>query len=143
MVKYFSNILTKSLINNSVSKNPTDVLFPFRNVVSGILYYIPFFSGYFHTFQSKKCFIFCLLLLVAGVGSVNGATKTWTPTTGGAWTTGGNWNPSAPVAGDDVVINSDQSANITAVPTISLNSLTVSGTCSLVSSSGSKTMTIG
>src|ERR1035437_9415808 len=81
MVNCYSNTPSKSIINNSVSKNPTDVLFTFRNVVSGILYYIPFSSGYFHTFQSKKCFIICLLLLVMGVGSVSGqitTLNTWT-----------------------------------------------------------------
>ncbi|MGL2963206.1 T9SS sorting signal type C domain-containing protein [Flavobacterium sp. RSB2_4_14] len=62
------------------------------------------------------------------------ATKTWVPTTGGNWTTAGNWSPSgAPAAGDNVIINSDQSAAITAHPAISLASLTVSGNCNLQS----------
>ena len=62
---------------------------------------------------------------------INAKTTTWTPTTGGAWTTAGNWNNGLPVAGDDIIINSAQSAAITAVPTITLNSLTVSGNCTL------------
>ena len=74
------------------------------------------------------------------------ATKSWVGTTGGAWTTSGNWNPSgAPAAGDDVTIPADQSAAITAIPTISLNSLTINGTCNLQSDAGlaqSRTMTV-
>ncbi|HQW70021.1 MAG TPA: hypothetical protein PLH25_10160, partial [Flavobacterium sp.] len=65
------------------------------------------------------------------------ATKTWVPTTGGAWNTAGNWSPSgAPAAGDHVIINSDQSGDITAHPAISLGSLTVSGNCTLESNAG-------
>ncbi len=83
-------------------------------------------------------------------------TTTWNVTIGGAWTAAGNWDNGIPVAGDDVIINSDQSAAITAVPAISLNSLTVSGNCSLSGSaaititvtgtfyvSASKTLTVG
>jgi autotransporter-associated beta strand protein len=100
----------------------------------------------FPSFKISKSIIFCLLLLVVEVGSVNGAstTRTWLPTVGGVWTTPANWSPSGqPAAGDDVIINSDQSAPITAIPTISLNSLTVNGTCTLVGSSSFKTLTIG
>jgi len=98
----------------------------------------------FPSFKISKSIIFCLLLMVVGIESVKGGTKTWVPTAGGFWTTSGNWNPiGQPVAGDDVIINSDQSALITAIPTISLNSLTVNGTCTLVGSSSVKTLTIG
>ncbi|MHC1707863.1 MAG: beta strand repeat-containing protein [Bacteroidales bacterium] len=59
-------------------------------------------------------------------------TKTWVPTNGGAWTTAGNWSPSGmPASGDDVYINSDQSAAITRSSSngeiISLNSLYING----------------
>ena len=71
------------------------------------------------------------------------ATKTWVPTTGGAWTTAANWSPSGvPAAGDDVIINSNQSANITAVPAITLNSLSISGNCLFAAASSGNTITI-
>jgi hypothetical protein len=75
--------------------------------------------------------------------SVLGATKIWVPTTGGAWTTAANWNPSgAPADGDDVFINSDQSATITAVPTRSLLSLTINGNCTFQASANTNTLTV-
>ena len=46
--------------------------------------------------------------------SANAATKTWLPTTGGVWTNAANWSGGvAPVANDDIIINSNQSSNIT------------------------------
>lgn len=62
---------------------------------------------------------------------------TWNTTTGGAWTTLGNWTNGVPSNGDDVIINSDQSAAITNHPAISLNSLTINGNCNLRSDAGS------
>ena len=63
-------------------------------------------------------------------------TKTWLPTNGGSWATGTNWSGGvAPVAGDDVIINSNQSSNITAIPGIILNSLTITGNCLLAAAS--------
>ncbi|MGD1046785.1 MAG: hypothetical protein ABR936_15875, partial [Bacteroidota bacterium] len=70
------------------------------------------------------------------------ATRTWVPTTGGVWTTAANWGGTAPVAGDDVIIPADQTGNITAVPTITLNSLTINGTCTFASSANGNTITI-
>jgi hypothetical protein len=67
---------------------------------------------------------------------VQAKSTTWNMTIGGAWTTAGNWTNGVPVAGDDVIINSDQSAAITAHPAISLNSLTISGNCNLQSDAG-------
>jgi hypothetical protein len=59
------------------------------------------------------------IVTLLSASTVKAATKTWVPTTGGAWTTDGNWSPNGqPVNGDDVVINKDQSANISAVPTM-------------------------
>ena len=69
-------------------------------------------------------------------------TTTWLPTIGGLWTTAGNWDNGLPVAGDDVIINSNQSAAITAVPTITLASLTISGNCNLVPSASGNTLTV-
>lgn len=84
----------------------------------------------------------CFVLILLTINSW-AATKTWVPTTGGAWTTAANWSPSgAPAAGDDVIINSNQSANITAVPAITLNSLSVSGNCLFAAASSGNTITI-
>jgi hypothetical protein len=86
-----------------------------------------------------------LTLMVAflGTSAASAATKTWVPTTGGAWTSAANWSPSgAPAVGDGVTINSDQSANITAVPTITLSNLTVSGNCTLAAATSGNTITV-
>ncbi|MBU9936332.1 MAG: hypothetical protein KTQ13_06735, partial [Ferruginibacter sp.] len=86
-----------------------------------------------------------IALIISNLLLANAAfakTTTWTPTTGGLWTTAGNWSNGVPAAGDDVIINSNQSAAITAVPSISLVSLTVSGNCNLVASASGNTITI-
>ncbi len=72
--------------------------------------------------------LFAVLLLCC-VQSTQAATKTWTSTTtGGVWTTTGNWTGGTPVAGDDVVINpASATFTITGVPSISLNSITIGG----------------
>ena len=89
-----------------------------------------------------RVFLAGILMLASSI-STFGATKTWNKTAGGSWATAGNWTPSgAPAAGDAVIINSNQSANITAVPTISILSLNVSGTCRLVASASGNTMTV-
>src|SRR5262245_3465490 len=81
--------------------------------------------------RQKGALHFLVVSFIAATVVWNGnalaqATKTWQPTTGGSWATAGNWSPSgAPGTGDNVVINSDQSANITSVPTITLNNLTI------------------
>ena len=89
--------------------------------------------------------IFLVILFVfmsAVLSSAN--THTWVPAAGGAWTTPTNWSPTGlPVAGDDIIINSDQSANITSVPNLAVNSLSVSGNCTLVGTGGGTTLTIG
>ncbi|HAQ18048.1 MAG TPA: hypothetical protein DCR40_02300 [Prolixibacteraceae bacterium] len=71
-----------------------------------------------------------------GTYTVNGseittmATKTWVPSNGGSWAIAENWNPSGvPAAGDNVTISSDQSGNITNVPTITLTNLSIDGNC--------------
>ncbi len=84
-------------------------------------------------------FLFCILFSMQSWA----ATKTWNTTTGGAWTTASNWNPSgAPATGDDVVINTAQSASISAMPSISLNSLDVSATCRIEAAVSGNTLTI-
>lgn len=70
-------------------------------------------------------------------------TTTWLPTTGGLWTTAGNWDNGVPSGTTDIVIiNSNQSAPITAVPTITLASLTVSGSCNLVPTVSGNAITV-
>src|SRR5271169_222566 len=87
-------------------------------------------------------FIIIAVVLI-GASIVNAATKTWVPTAGGPWTTAANWNPSGvPAAGDDVIISADQTANITAIPTIALNSLTINGTCTWAGAASGNTVTV-
>lgn len=75
--------------------------------------------------------------------SVFAKTTTWLPTTGGLWTTAGNWDNGVPSGTTDIVIiNSNQSAAITAVPTITLASLTISGNCNLVPTASGNTITV-
>ncbi|MCW5912187.1 MAG: autotransporter-associated beta strand repeat-containing protein [Cyclobacteriaceae bacterium] len=84
-----------------------------------------------------------LVFLVVTLSTRAYAQKTWLPATGGSWTAGANWSGGTPpVAGDVVIISSDQSGNITNVPSISLNSLTVSGSCVLVGASSGNTITV-
>ncbi|MEI8059345.1 MAG: hypothetical protein WCG67_04225, partial [Ferruginibacter sp.] len=88
---------------------------------------------------------FALILSLTNTSALasNPPSKTWLPTTGGAWTTAANWSPSGvPAANDDVIINSNQSASITAVPTITLNSLSVSGNCLFAAASSGNTITV-
>ncbi|MBX2916170.1 MAG: autotransporter-associated beta strand repeat-containing protein, partial [Cyclobacteriaceae bacterium] len=71
---------------------------------------------------------FFLVLLILIVGTHAFAQKTWLPATGGDWSVGANWSGgTTPVAGDVVIIASDQSGNIVNVPTISLGGLTING----------------
>ena len=83
-----------------------------------------------------------VFIIVASTVISNAKSTTWLPTTGGLWTTAGNWSNGVPAANDDVIINSNQSANITAVPTITLNSLTVSGNCLLAAATSGNRITI-
>ncbi len=76
-------------------------------------------------------YYFVTILLMLASFNQNAATRTWTNTAGGSWTVASNWSPAiVPVANDDVIINNLSSATKTIidVPTITLNSLTGSGT---------------
>ncbi len=96
----------------------------------------------------SKSGIFAMVFVIANLffGSSVFAqnNRYWRGTTGGAWNTNTNWSTTlggascgcTPAAGDNVFIPVDQSAAITAVPTISLLSLTIGGTCNLQSSAG-------
>ena len=76
--------------------------------------------------------VFVMCGFFVSAQSASAATETWIGTTNHTWTVNGNWSSGvAPKAGDDVIINTDQSANITNVPTISLDSLTISGNVDL------------
>ena len=84
-----------------------------------------------------------MFFIVTFTAVSNAATRTWLPTAGGAWTLNTNWSGGVvPVANDDVVINSNQGAAITAVPTIALHSLSVGGNCTF-QSIGNVTLTLG
>ncbi|MFM2145178.1 MAG: hypothetical protein RL732_14, partial [Bacteroidota bacterium] len=77
-----------------------------------------------------------------GIGIEALTAKKWTGLGGNtAWTTAGNWSPSAPVAGDSVVIDM-AAGTITAVPAISLQALTISGNCTLDATGGGNAITI-
>lgn len=81
-------------------------------------------------FTRDTLLLFALLCLLAPNASA--ATRTWNIAGGGAWGTAGNWDTGVPLAGDDVIINVGVAANITGVPTVALNSLTVNGAASLI-----------
>ena len=86
-----------------------------------------------------------LLFMLFFAGKSLAATRTWD---GGAgtlvWTTAANWSGDAiPVAGDDVVFNTAGTYTITGVPTLSLNSLTITSGNVTFSSSSASTLTIG
>ncbi|MFM9840873.1 MAG: beta strand repeat-containing protein, partial [Cyclobacteriaceae bacterium] len=98
-------------------------------------------------FISKRNFYFLKLsvlslFLLAGLNT-NVFGQTWIGTSGGDWQNGANWvGGLSPSAGGAVVISFDQSASITNIPTISLNSLTVSGDVIFESASNSESITI-
>jgi hypothetical protein len=113
MVRCYSNGLTKCKINNSEVKSLPVKSVPFKNAITGNSNSILFPSVNFQTFQSIKSFILCLLLLMAGIGSVNGATIT--ASVSGNWNTQGTWvGNTVPAIGDDVVINSGVIVTVTA-----------------------------
>ncbi|QOI98199.1 MAG: autotransporter-associated beta strand repeat-containing protein [Flammeovirgaceae bacterium] len=70
--------------------------------------------------------VFIILVFTLSFG-VNA--QTWVPAGGGDWNTAANWSPAVvPGAGANVVIPASHTGGtITGIPTISLNSLTVSG----------------
>ena len=90
-----------------------------------------------------QLFVSILILLVISHISYGG-TKTWVPVGTGAWTIPTNWNPSGlPGAGDDVIFNCTSNANITLVPSATINSLSLLGTKNVTfQSSGGSTITI-
>jgi len=93
----------------------------------------------------KLFLVLFVFLLLSGSGAF-AATRTWVgPNAGGLWTTAANWSGgAAPAAGDDVVFNTVMTGDVTAVPTISLNSLTASSgaTATLEASAGGNTITV-
>jgi fibronectin-binding autotransporter adhesin len=90
--------------------------------------------------KSKAIAITLLIVNMLFAGAASAKTTTWNLATGGLWTTAGNWNNGLPVAGDDVIINGASTA-ITSVPTISLASLTITGTCNLTGNGTTITIT--
>jgi hypothetical protein len=89
-----------------------------------------------------KALVFMMILLFFS-SNIWSATKTWNRTAGGSWATATYWTPNGvPAAGDDVIINTDQSAAITGFTTLSLKSLTISGNCELDGSADTQTLTV-
>lgn len=142
MINYYSKSIkylveVKSLINNLfkdlfIAVNPK---FAVKRVNCISIFFTP-------TKKSIVSFVIYLFTL-GGVENINAATKTWVPSIGGDWSVAGNWSPSgAPIVNDDVIVNNSQSAAITKVPTISLKSLTINGTCSFEGNNNLETLTI-
>ena len=89
--------------------------------------------------------IILLILFISSKTSFSQTTRTWVPTTGGVWTTPANWSPSGePAAGDNIIINSDQSAPITGHRSRSFRNLTITGNSTINSLriNGSRTLTV-
>jgi len=88
-------------------------------------------------YQTTAKFIAALMIVMLVLAALpatpaRAATISWIPTTGGVWTLGSNWvGGVAPTGGEDVAIPNNQSNPITAVPNISLNSLTIGGDTNL------------
>lgn len=86
-------------------------------------------------------------LLVITPASTFAATKTWNKVGGGDWGTGANWTPAGvPAANDDVILIplSASTNSIDNVPTITLNSLTMSGSgvCWIMAQTSGNVVTI-
>lgn len=80
--------------------------------------------------KNAICFSTFIMFIMLNLSTFS-ATKTWTVTGGGNWTTAGNWSPSgAPAADDDVIIPNltNSTTVISNVPQITLGSLTFTGT---------------
>jgi len=97
-----------------------------------------------HLKMLRVTFVTLVLILSVAFGA-KAATYTWNHTSGpGAWTTLAYWTPVAPTggipAGSDIILPANAN-DITGVPTISLLSLSVTGSCSLEATSGN-TITI-
>jgi autotransporter-associated beta strand protein len=74
------------------------------------------------------CIILGVVFLFFASSAFGQATRTWQGSDGGDWNIAANWSGGfVPQPGDNVIIDSDQSAPITGHPAISLLSLTVSG----------------
>ena len=85
------------------------------------------------------------MVLLAACGAVAwGAVKSWTNTSGGAWTTGSNWSGgTVPATGDVVQFNGGGTYTVTAVPILSIAQLLVSGsTVVTLQAGGANTLTI-
>ncbi len=116
-----ASILNRSVCHESVCRHVIEFKRTLLSVKQGV--YI------------SRFLVFLLTVLGVIIGSAStamSAQKSWVPTTGGAWTTAANWNPSGqPATGDTVTIPATQSANITAVPAVTLGKLIVNGSCTL------------
>jgi Secretion system C-terminal sorting domain len=72
-------------------------------------------------------------------------TYTWAGAASGSWATSSNWTPAGvPANGDAVVFNNGTSVTVTAVPSVNLRSVTMTGTGAVIwQASGNRTVNIG
>ena len=93
--------------------------------------------------NSKSIIILLVIMNLFFAGTVSAKSTTWNKTAGGSWATSTNWSNGVPATGDDVIINTiTGAATITAVPTITLNSLAINVSCTLAGSSSPIVLTI-
>jgi autotransporter-associated beta strand protein len=96
------------------------------------------------TFFARMLMVVFIIVVTSAVSKA--ATYTWNNAGGGLWTTAANWTPNiagGPPAGSDIIINiAVGGTGITAMPTIALNSLTVTGNCLIGAAASGNTLTI-
>ena len=112
----------KKPINSDSINRFNMILFISRFTSLGTNYRFSARANFFLSFKISKSIIFCMLLLVVGVGSVNGATITAKAT--GNWSSSATWSGGVPGPGSDVVIPSSYIVTLDA-NTAALNSLNI------------------
>ena len=123
---------------NSLSMHES--LRPFTNLIAVFSRFYILCKGVTKSrLSSRISLVFLPVLFYAFQASA----QTWLPAGGGDWTVGANWSGgSAPIPGASVVINSDQSGNITNIPTINLSNLTITGSCVFAAASSGNTVIV-
>ena len=124
---YFKHFTTNH--NNRSIVRLLTIKFPFAGKLkASILSPVPASTKRTSAFYLSKCFIVALLLLVVGVASMRGATKTWTGVTNTSWTTATNWSGGVPGSSDDVIIGDfSPGSQPTLSTSVTINSLTLNG----------------
>ncbi|MFZ2906349.1 MAG: autotransporter-associated beta strand repeat-containing protein, partial [Cyclobacteriaceae bacterium] len=113
---------------------------PFPRLLAVFSRFYILYKGVAKSGLSRSISLVVFLVLFYGFQT---SAQTWLPTGGGDWTVGANWSGGlAPVPGASVVINSDQSGNITNIPTINLTNLTISGSCVFAAATNGNTVIV-